>query len=257
MLSRWAHRQGMASDCEISNVFGWNLTEMNTERILSPAAIHEYLETRPAGIRWREWVRRRQYLMTRFHQRSRPLLVIAHFFRDRRAARKIALAIEQDWNETPKSCQDAYDEILFRAPGLIVIQLRQRNVCKCLGHRHPAVREAPFAEPHEAFLGTEIGEIDLAYQDIDKWHPLPLSDSALDAKFLEGSRLEEFHERQFRLKILSIILHEINHLVSPQEDETTVRQRSLTFYRETMAHYAENAISTLSLTIDRSFSRFG
>ena len=230
---------------------------MSTEPILSPAAIHEYLETRPAGVRWVEWIRRRQYRVARFSQRSRPLLVIAHFFHDRRAARKLALAIEQDWAEAPGACQDAYDEILFKAPGLIVIQLRQRNVCKCLGHRHLAVREAPFAEPHEALLGTETGELDLAYQDIDRWLPMPLSDSALDAKFLEGSRLEEFHHRQFRLKILSITLHEINHLVSPQADETAVRQRSLAFYHDAVADYVENAISTLSLTIDRSFSRFG
>ncbi|MGH9433365.1 MAG: hypothetical protein ACRD3T_17680 [Terriglobia bacterium] len=230
---------------------------MNTERILSPAAIWEYLETRPAAVLWLERVRRRRYLVSRFHQRSRPLLVVAHHFRDRRTARKIALAIEQDWPEAPKTCQDAYDEILFKAPGLIVIQLRQRNVCKCLGHRHLAVREAPFTEAHEAFLGMEIGEIDLAYQDIDKWTPMPLSDSALDAKFLEGSRLEEFHDRQFRLKMLSITLHEINHLVSPQAPEPTVRERSLTFYHDAMAHYTESAINTLSLTIDRSFSRFG
>ncbi|HUY13469.1 MAG TPA: hypothetical protein VMX16_07555 [Terriglobia bacterium] len=230
---------------------------MNTERILSPAAIYEYLETRPARARWLEWLRGRRYLVTRFHQRSRPLGVIAYYSRDRRAARKLALAVEQDWTETSRACQDAYDEILFKAPGLIVIQLRQKNVCKCLGHRHLAVREAPFAEAHEAFLGTETGEIDLAYQDIDRWLPMPISDSALDAKFLEGSRLEEFHSRQFRLKILSITLHEINHLVSPQADETAVRHRSLTFYHDAMADYVDNAISTLSLTIDRSFSRFG
>ncbi|MGH9454172.1 MAG: hypothetical protein ACRD2O_09415 [Terriglobia bacterium] len=230
---------------------------MNSERMLSPAAIHEYLETRPATVRWIEWVRRRRYLVTRFHHRSRPLLVIAHYFRDRRPARKLALAVEQDWTEAPKACQDAYDEILFKAPGVMVIQVRQRNVCKCLGHRHLAVREMPFAESHEAFLGMEIGEIDLAYQDIDKWTPMPLSDSALDAKFLEGSRLEEFHDRQFRLKVLSITLHEINHFVSPQAAEATVRERSLAFYHDAMAHYTENAISTLSLTIDRSFSRFG
>jgi hypothetical protein len=230
---------------------------MNSERILSPAAIHEYLETRPALVRWREWLSGRRYLLTRFDNRSRPLLVIAHCFRDRNAARKIALAVEQDWAETPKACQDAYDEVLFNAPGLIIIQLRSRNLCKCLGHRHPAVREAPFAETHEAFRGMETGEIDLAWQDIAKWLPMPLSDAALDAKFLEGSRLEEFHNRQFRLKILSIALHEINHLVSPQADETAVRARSLNFYYEAMVHYTENAISTLSFTIDRSFSRFG
>jgi hypothetical protein len=230
---------------------------VNAERILTRAAILEYLETRPATVRLIEWLRRRRHLVTRFHQRSAPLLVIAHHFRDRHAARKLALAIEQDWIETPKPCQDAYDEILFQTPGLIVIQLRRRNVCKCLGHRHLAVREAPFAESHEAFLGMDVGEIDLAYEAIDKWTAMPLSDSALDARFLEGSRLQDFRDRQFRIKLLSITLHEINHLVSPQAPEPAVRERSLSFYHDAMAHYVENAINTLSFTIDRSFSRFG
>jgi hypothetical protein len=89
------------------------------------------------------------------------------------------------------------------------------------------------------------------------WAALPLSDTALDARYHEGSRLEEFHNQQFRLRVLSVFLHEVNHLVFPREPESSVRERSLTFYRESLAHFVESTISTMSLTIDRSFSRLG
>ena len=51
---------------------------------------------------------------------------------------------------------------------------------------------------------------------VETWQALPLSDTALDTKFLDGSRQVEFRGKQFRLKLLSILLHEINHLVSPR-----------------------------------------
>jgi len=99
--------------------------------------------------------------------------------------------------------------------------------------------------------------MDIAYQRVETWQALPLSDTALDTKFLDGSRQVEFRGKQFRLKLLSILLHEINHLVSPREPENSVRKRSLTFYHDSLGHYVDDAIATLSLTIDRSFSRFG
>ena len=70
-------------------------------------------------------------------------------------------------------------------------------------------------------------------------------------------RLEEFRQRQFRLRLLSILLHETHHLVWPREPESAVREKSLAFYRDSLASYVEKAVGTLSLTIDRSFSRFG
>lgn len=230
---------------------------MSAEQNISSALILDYLHSRPRSIRWREWASGRRHLLTRFGDRSRPLVVLAHSFRDARDARQVSLSLEQDWVEAPAHCRETYDEILFRAPGMVVIQLRRNNLCGCLGHRHPVVKEEPFAESHDAFRGVAMGEIDIACARVETWQALPLSDTAMDAKFLEGSRLEEFHKEQFRLKTLSIILHEINHMVSPQEPEITIRERSLAFYHDTLAHYVENALATLSLTIDRSFSRLG
>jgi hypothetical protein len=224
---------------------------------LSPTAIEEYLRELPRRVRWRLWLSGRRYRVTRFADRTTPLIIVAHTFRDAAMARQVALVAEQDWAGVPPQCRASYDEILFKAPGLIVVQLRRKNICGCLGHRHLFVREAPFSEPHDAFGGAAVGELDIAYSRIATWQALPLSDTALDAKFREGSRLEEFHAQQFRLRLLSVLVHEINHLVRPHEPEDSVRERSIAFYREALADYVENAVATMSFTIDRSFSRFG
>jgi hypothetical protein len=230
---------------------------MEPEPQPTPATIEAYLRTLPRRIRWRQWMRGRRYLTIRFLDRATPLVVIAHSFRDAGRAAQLALAVEQDWFLAPASCREAYEEILFKAPGLVIVQLRRKNLCGCLGHRHVVVNEPPFVELHEAFGGANAGEMDIAYDRIGTWAALPLTEGALDARFLAGSRQEEFHAQQFRLRVLSVLLHEMNHLVFPHEPESSVRERSLAFYREALAHYVESTISTMSFTIDRSFSRFG
>jgi len=230
---------------------------MEKEPFVSAAGIESYLQARPRWVRWREWLSGRRYRVARFLERPRPLVIMAHSHRDAAQARQAALAVEEDWAQAPNRCREAYDDILFRAPALVIVQLRRTNICGCLGHRHVVVKEAPFSEPHEAIGSERCGEMDIAFERVRTWQALPLSDTALDAKFLEGSRLEEFHAKQFRLKLLSILLHETNHLVSPQEPEPSIRERSLIFYRESLENYVQNAVATLSLTIDRSFSRLG
>ena len=230
---------------------------MENERALSPAAIERYLRSRPAWMRLLQWASGRRYRFSRFPDRARPLIIIAHSFRDAARASQISHAVEQDWAAVPERCREAYDEILFKAPGLVVIQLRRKNVCGCLGHRHVVVKEAPFAEPHDAFGGEHVGEMDLAYERIENWQPLPLTDTALDTKFLEGPRHLEFLAKQFRLRLLSVLLHETNHIVSPHEPESSIRERSLAFYREALSDYVQETLATLSLTIDRSFFRLG
>ncbi len=233
------------------------VVRMGARQTLSAAVISDYLHSRPRLTRWREWTGGRRYLLTRYSDRPHPLLVIAHVFRDAPMARQLSLAVEQDWAEAPPACHEAYDKILSRTCGLVVVQLRRENVCACLGHRHLAVRERPFAELHDVFRGMQIGEIDIAWRAVSRWQALPLTDTAMDTKFLEGSRLDEFHKKQLRLKLLSVLLHETHHLTYPEEPETAIRERSLAFYRETMTSYVENAVASLSLTIDRSFSRLG
>ncbi|HET9178561.1 MAG TPA: hypothetical protein VFQ24_09425 [Terriglobia bacterium] len=228
---------------------------MCPEKANLKAAIWNHLDSRPRTLRWREWLRGRRYLLAALPDRPRPLYVIAHRARDAGRAAEVVRTLERDWMEVPDRCREPYDETLIQAPQLVIIQLQRTNVCGCLGHRHAAVSEGPFTVPHDAFGGEHAGELDIACEQILKWQALPLSDTALDAKFLDGSRLEEFHAKQYRLRLLSVILHETNHVVYPNVQEASIRQRSLNFYREALTAYTEKAVGTMSFTLDRSYSR--
>jgi hypothetical protein len=227
---------------------------------IPPSAISRYLASRPARVRRVEWLRGRRY---RVVQVGRPWadpldplpVVIAHHRRDSSAAQRLAVALESDWSGVLASCRQAYESILSCAPGIVIVDLRRTNRCGCLGHRHPLVRSEPFTEPHDSLGGQSAGELDIAWQRVEAWPALPLQETALDARFFEGSRLDEFRARQFRLRLLSVFLHETNHLAFPHEPEESVRDRSLSFYRDALRSYVEEACATLSFTIDRSFSR--
>jgi hypothetical protein len=226
----------------------------------SPVSIRKYLGSRPPRVRALEWLCGRRY---RVVEVARPWvapeealpIVIAHSRRDSSAAQSLVEGLESDWPSVPTSCRQAYESILDCAPGIVIVDLRRTNRCGCLGHRHPVVREGPFTEPHEALGGQVAGELDIAWQRVEAWPALPLEEAALHARFFEGSRLNEFRARQFRLRLLSVFLHETNHLAFPHEPEESVRDRSLAFYRDALRNYVEEACGTLSFTIDRSFSR--
>lgn len=232
---------------------------------LKPAAILEYLALRPRLVRWLDRLRGRRYSVATLSRlaeevfpadQPEPLVVVIAFrWRDASVAGKMRQALEEDWPSVALVYRESYQRILASAPELIVLDLRRENRCGCLGHRHPIVREQPFAEPHEAFHGAAAGEMDIAWQRVEAWPALPLQDTALDARFFEGSRLDDFRSRQFRLRLISVFLHEVNHLVFPNEAEETVRARSLNFYRDALSSYVEETCHTLSFTIDRSFSR--
>ncbi len=220
-------------------------------------AIGRYLQRRPRWIRWHEWLSGRRYTFAHFSDRPRPVVVVAHSYRDVARAAEMVRAVESDWVNAPEMRRETYYEILDKAPGIIVVQLRRSNVCGCLGHRHVVVKERPFAEPHDAFGGEQAGEMDIAFERVETWLASPLIDTALDTQFMAGSRLKEFRAQQLRLRLLSILLHEAHHMVYSQEPEDSVRDRSVAFYRDALASYVENTRATMSLTIDRSFSRFG
>ena len=142
---------------------------MDAVQFPSPASVEEYLRSRPRWIRWRQWANGRRYRVGQFSDRARPLVIAAYSFRDTARARQLAPAVEQDWAAIPNRCREAYDEILFKVPGLIIVQLRRKNVCGCLGHRHLIVKEAPFAESHDAFGGVRVGEMDIAFERVETW----------------------------------------------------------------------------------------
>jgi hypothetical protein len=228
---------------------------MGQESSITRDIVQAYLQSRPRWIRWREWLAGRRYALAAFPDRPKPLVVVAYSRRDAAKALEVVRAVEQDWAEAPQECREAYGEILEDSPKLVIIQFRRTNICGCLGHRHVIVKEPPFAEPHEALGGDPAGELDIAYERVERWLALPLTDMALDAQFVAGSRLKEFQAERLRLQFLSILLHEINHMVHPQEPEVSIRGRSLAFYRDALAKYVADTKASLSLTIDRSFSR--
>jgi ectoine hydroxylase-related dioxygenase (phytanoyl-CoA dioxygenase family) len=229
---------------------------MVQEPSIMPDVVKAYLHSRPRWIRWREWLVGRRYAFAAFPDRPKPLVVVAYSHRDAEKALEMVRAVERDWAEAPLHSRDEYEEILNNSPKLVIVQFRRTNICGCLGHRHVIVKERPFAEPHDALGGDPAGELDIAYQRVETWLALPLMDIALDTQFVAGSRLREFQAERLRLQFLSILLHEINHMVHSQEPEAPIRERSLAFYRDALAQYVENAKGSLSLTIDRSFSRF-
>jgi hypothetical protein len=229
---------------------------MVQELSVMPDAVKAYLHSRPRWIRWREWLAGHRYVLAAFPDRPKPLVVVAYSRRDSAKALELVRAVARDWAEAPQPCRETYEEILKNSPKLVVVQFRRTNICGCLGHRHGIVKEEPFAEPHDALGGDPAGELDIAYERVERWLALPLMDLALDTQFVAGSRLREFQAKRLRLQFLSILLHEISHMVRFQEPEASIRERSLAFYRDALAQYVEDAKASLSLTIDRSFSRF-
>ena len=221
--------------------------------------VERFLRSLPAHRRVLDWLRGRRYLLAKLPTRQETPLVVAHSVRDSGVAAEIRLALEHDWPATPPDCRKVYEDILAAVPGVVVVQLRRDNVCGCLGHRHMRVNERLFSEHFNGFdlRGQQVGEVDIAHERIAAWEPWPLTNTALDSKFLPGSRLDEFRRRQFRLRLLSVVLHEANHLARPSEPESQVHARSTNFYREALASYFDSSFDTLSFTLDRSYSRLG
>jgi hypothetical protein len=90
-------------------------------------AIELYLDSRPKLTRTLEWLRGRRYLVAELTREpgTRPLaVVIAHQRADAARARRIALALEQDWQAVPPSCHEAYEAVLAHSPELVVLPLR-------------------------------------------------------------------------------------------------------------------------------------
>ena len=217
-------------------------------------SVERLLRSLPLKSRLGNWLGGRRFLLAHPAARSEKLVIVAHSVRDSEVASEILVAWEKDWFETPAACRKDYEDILAGMPEVVVVQLRRDNICGCLGHRHLRVHERTFRHLN-GFTPSGVGEVDIAHGRIADWEPWPLMNTAFDSRLLPGSRLEEFRQRQFRLRLLSVMLHETNHLVRTREPETSVHARSVNFYREALASYFESSSDTLSFTLDRSFSR--
>ncbi|MEZ5365963.1 MAG: hypothetical protein R2748_27430 [Bryobacterales bacterium] len=160
-------------------------------------------------------------------------LVLARYPRGRS---KLVAALEDALRHTfpalPASLRDRYQDALSRATPVVIADLRRHNPCTCLGHHHPPSSHSSFARAFALETGRQVGEIDLAIDAIRAWEPLPLSGLAAAAWVPDcdrGSKFE-FAEARFHAAVLSVFLHELEHLAFPERPEHQVRERSNQFY---------------------------
>lgn len=187
-------------------------------RLVHPPGILERLVDRLRG---------REQLLVRGGEDA-PLLLISY----PRGRADVAEAVEAAYARTFRGLRPEirrpYEQVLGMLPAMVVVLLRPRNPCGCLGHHHPRGAESRMTRRLAADLGRGVGEIDLAYESIREWRPEPLS--AMAAGEL-GGRLEELH---FQAALLAVLLHELEHLGFPERAEVEIRGRSNRFYTAAM-----------------------
>jgi hypothetical protein len=143
------------------------------------------------------------------------------------AERHIAEELRGAWLHTlpllQASAAQPYLEMLRTLPPVVVVLLRKRNVCTCLGHHHPRGTESRLTRGLMGDSGEDAGEIDLAWEAIRNWRPHPLATLALQHH-------PSFEELHFRTALLTVLVHELEHLAYPEHKEDAVRRSSDDFY---------------------------
>jgi len=179
----------------------------------------------PPGILQRvmERIRGREQLLVRPGQ-GLPLLLITYPRGKQFVAREVEAAFAHTLPRLPKTLLAPYTPTLAALPVLVVVILRPLNTCGCLGHYHPRGTESRLARRLAADLGSDVGEIDLAYEEIRKWKPQPISSLAVGNL---GRRLAEMH---FEAALLAVLLHELEHLAFPNKKESDIRTASNELY---------------------------
>ena len=160
-----------------------------------------------------------------------PLVVASYPRRRDEFATSLQSALSGTFHSLTKQVQGAYRDVLDHVPSLVVVVLRSRNACSCLGHHHLPGTEGRLSQRLMADTGQQGAEIDLAIDAIRDWEPFPLSDFAVAASIeilKEESAELEYH--RFHTALLSVFLHELDHLAFPKRTETEIRTRSNEFY---------------------------
>ncbi len=167
-----------------------------------------------------------------------PLVVIAHSPGERAPAAELRGALEETWLTVPERVRRQYQAVLRSAPPMAVVLLRRLSPCGCLGHHHPPGTESRIARTLRARSGVKVAELDLAYQGIREWQPLPLSDLAAGPSLRDADR-EEMDVFRYRLGLLDVFLHELHHYAMPHEPEHAVRARSRKFYADVLDAFTQ------------------
>ena len=196
--------------------------------------IHGRNITHSPGLLWRfyHWLRGTEQLLLR-PAADLPLVLISYAGGDREGVERLRGSLEETWLTLPDSFRQRYSAILEDAPPLIVVLLRRRNICTCLGHHHPSGTESRITRRLRNLSGVRTGELDLAFDAIRDWEPLPLSHLALPSE----ASTEETTSFQWQFALLAVFLHELHHLVNPEAPERTVREKSQKFYVDALANH--------------------
>ena len=182
------------------------------------------------GLLYRLWraLRGREQLLVRPAEEL-PLVTIACARGERGGAAELRAALEETWRTLPEGVRQQYAEVLGRMPPMMVVELRRRNPCTCLGHHHPRGTESRLARRLRSLSGVEVGELDLAWEAIQEWQPAPLAHTAA-AEVAGPEAAEELAQFRFRLALLDVFLHELHHLAEPETEEAEIRRQSGQFY---------------------------
>lgn len=157
-----------------------------------------------------------------------PLLLLSYPRGGEAVARETEAAYAHTWPRLSEEARAHYEKLFPLLPAMVVVLLRPRNLCDCLGHRHPRGAESRLTRRLAADLGSSVAEIDLAYEAIRRWQPQPLSSMAAGEL---GPRLDDIH---FQAAVLAVLLHELEHLAIPLSAEQETRARSNWFYARAM-----------------------
>lgn len=158
-----------------------------------------------------------------------PLLLLVYPRGAGAAASELEGAYARGLPASGAEARELYRELWGALPAIIVVQLRERNPCGCLGHHHPPGTESRVARRLALELGHPVAELDLAYESIRAWRPEPLASLAADDP---AGRLDAL---RFRAALLAVLLHEMEHLAFPERSEQEIHSRSRDFYRRAMS----------------------
>ena len=163
-----------------------------------------------------------------------PLVVISYPRGNMALAEALQAALCHTYRLLSPETRQRYTPVLPHLPSLVVAVLRARNPCTCLGHHHPPGTEGRMARRLSSDTGLRVGEIDLAVEAIRRWEPMPLAALAAQPA---GADREEIQEFRFHIALLSVFLHELEHLAFPEHREQEVRKRSTEFYAASLREF--------------------
>lgn len=165
-----------------------------------------------------------------------PLLLLSFPASERHIAEDLRAAWLNTLPLLRSEAAEPYLAMIRRLPPVVVVLLRRRNVCTCLGHHHPRGTESRLTRGLVGDSGEPAGEIDLAWEAIRNWRPHPLTTLALQ----DHPQFEELH---FRTALLTVLVHELEHIAFPDRKENAVRRSSDDFYTAVLQELMPAGIS--------------